>query len=82
MMHCVLAGDPIELGAAQAVLLQGAQRTAPLQIAAAKSWLGHTEAASGVMGLLQAALGIAPGKQCYLSQNLHSCCTCTVGLQP
>ena len=42
------------------------QRAVPLQVAAAKSWVGHTEAASGVMGLLQAALGlqqlIAPGK--------------------
>lgn len=69
----MLAGDPIELGAAQAVLLQGAQRTGALQIAAAKSWLGHTEAASGIMGLMQAALGmqqlIAPGECFHLTQN-------------
>lgn len=59
-------GDPIELGAAQAVLMGNSQREQPIQIAAAKSWIGHTEAASGVMGLLQAALGlqqlIAPGR--------------------
>lgn len=68
-------GDPIELGAAQAVLMSNYQRQQPVQIAAAKSWLGHTEAASGVMGPLQAALGlqqlIAPGdSRCIL------CCTC------
>ena len=65
-------GDPIELGAAQAVLMQGV-RQGPLQIGAAKSWLGHTEAASGIMGLLQAALSmqqlLAPG-QCF------SCVAC------
>ena len=59
-------GDPIELGAVQAVLMGSSQRAVPLQVAAAKSWIGHTEAASGVMGLLQAALSlqqlIAPGK--------------------
>ena len=59
-------GDPIELGAVQAVLMSSSQRAAPVQIAAAKSWIGHTEAASGVMGLLQAALGLqmltAPGE--------------------
>ena len=65
-------GDPIELGAIQAVLMGSSQRAVPLQVAAAKSWVGHTEAASGVMGLLQAALGlqqlIAPGKTfCVIS---------------
>ena len=62
-------GDPIELGAAQAVLMQGVQRQGPLQIGAAKSWLGHTEAASGIMGLLQAALSmqqlLAPGQSSH-----------------
>ena len=51
-------GDPIELGAVQAVLMGNSHREQPVQIAAAKSWIGHTEAASGVMGLLQAALGL------------------------
>ncbi len=59
-------GDPIELGAVQAVLMGSSQRATPLQVAAAKSWIGHTEAASGVMGLLQAALSLqqltAPGE--------------------
>ena len=62
-------GDPIEMGAAQAVLLQGVQREGPLQIGAAKTWLGHTEAASGIMGLLQAALSMqqlmAPGQHFF-----------------
>ena len=67
-------GDPIELGAAQAVLMGTSQREQPIQIAAAKSWIGHTEAASGVMGLLQAALGLqqltAPGEH----HLLFACC--------
>ncbi len=70
-------GDPIELGAIQAVLMGSSQRAVPLQVVAAKSWVGHTEAASGVMGLLQAALGLqqltAPGEpsvkcQCNILQ--------------
>lgn len=67
-------GDPIELGAAQAVLMGNSQREQPIQIAAAKSWIGHTEAASGVMGLLQAALGlqqlVAPGDHHPLAEAI------------
>lgn len=69
-------GDPIELGAAQAVLMGNTRREQPITIAAAKSWIGHTEAASGVLGLLQAALGlqqlIAPGELHALSES----CSC------
>ena len=70
-------GDPIELGAAQAVLMGNSPRQQPIQIAAAKSWIGHTEAASGVMGLLQAALGlqqlIAPGDHHPLPEEAIAC---------
>jgi 3-oxoacyl-(acyl-carrier-protein) synthase/acyl carrier protein/D-arabinose 1-dehydrogenase-like Zn-dependent alcohol dehydrogenase len=60
-------GDPIEIGAANAVLVDTstASRTGngvssrlfPLAASTAKSWIGHTEAAAGVMGLTQAAVG-------------------------
>jgi len=47
-MHC-LAGDPIEVGAATAVLRGGA---APLRFTAAKSRIGHAEPAAGTVGIL------------------------------
>ncbi|KAL0028699.1 hypothetical protein WJX79_000447 [Trebouxia sp. C0005] len=66
-------GDPVELGAIRAVLMGSSQRAVPLQVAAAKSWVGHTEAASGVMGLLQAAVGLqqltAPGTNAHIIQE-------------
>ena len=52
-------GDPIELGAAAAVLVDGAQRALPLANSTAKSWIGHTEAAAGIMGLTHAAMGLS-----------------------
>lgn len=60
-------GDPIEMGAAAAALLGGdakaqggqqLQRSQPLTAAASKSWIGHTEAAAGVMGLLHSHAGL------------------------
>jgi NADPH:quinone reductase-like Zn-dependent oxidoreductase/3-oxoacyl-(acyl-carrier-protein) synthase/acyl carrier protein len=57
-------GDPIEMGAANAVLVDiaasrgsGTGRLIPMAASTAKSWIGHTEAAAGVMGLIQAAVG-------------------------
>lgn len=52
-------GDPIEMGAANAVLVDGARRATALAASTAKSWIGHTEAAAGVMGLTQAAVGVS-----------------------
>jgi acyl transferase domain-containing protein len=58
-------GDPIEVGAAAAALVEGrpaAQRAAqPLVLMASKSWLGHAEPAAGMVGLVHtaAALGHA-----------------------
>lgn len=47
------AGDPIEVGAALAVL-QGGQT--PLALSAAKSRLGHAEPAAGALGMLQVGI--------------------------
>lgn len=52
-------GDPIELGAAAAVLVDGASRALPLANSTAKSWIGHMEAAAGIMGLTHAAMGLS-----------------------
>ena len=52
-------GDPIEMGAAAAVLVDGSQRVLPLAASTAKSWIGHTEAAAGVMGLTHASVALS-----------------------
>ena len=46
-------GDPIELGAATAVLIGKAavERAVPLQLTSAKSFMGHAEPAAGLVGL-------------------------------
>lgn len=60
---CVLAGtplgDPIELGAAAAVMAGGATHRSPLALLAAKSWCGHSEPAAGVVGLAHAHLAVS-----------------------
>ena len=66
-------GDPIELGAATAVLRKSSLGPAgyPLRLAADKSWLGHTEPAAGLLGLCwaQASLQAAASNPiCHLSQ--------------
>ena len=50
-------GDPIEVGAAAAVLVTK-DRMAPLTLMASKSWVGHAESGAGIVGLMhvQAAL--------------------------
>ena len=55
-------GDPIEVGALAAVLVDGQGRgpgAQPLALMAAKSWTGHAEPGAGAVGLqhVQAALG-------------------------
>ncbi len=54
-------GDPIELQALAAVYVAGVERP-PLRIGTAKTNLGHTEAASGIAGLIKTALCIAGGE--------------------
>ena len=44
-------GDPIEVGAALAVL-SGPDRRAPLGMVASKSWVGHAEPGAGLVGLV------------------------------
>ncbi|KDA01425.1 type I polyketide synthase [Hyphomonas oceanitis] len=46
-------GDPIEAGALGAVLCAGRAPSEPLRIGSIKTNLGHTEAASGIAGLLK-----------------------------
>ena len=52
-------GDPVEVGAAAAVLVDGSRRALPLAASTAKSWIGHTEAAAGVMGLTHASVALS-----------------------
>jgi acyl transferase domain-containing protein len=52
-------GDPIEAGAAAAVLVDGARRALPLSAFTSKAWLGHTEAAAGVMGLTHSTAALS-----------------------
>jgi acyl transferase domain-containing protein len=53
-------GDPIEVGAAAAVLLdEPGGRPAPLALMAAKSRMGHAEAGAGVAGLVHSAVALA-----------------------
>ena len=49
-------GDPIEVGAAAAVLVEGpsGRGASPLVLMASKSWIGHAEPAAGVVGLAHA----------------------------
>lgn len=50
-------GDPIELGAATAVLLNKASdRVSPLELTSAKSFMGHAEPAAGIVGLSKLTL--------------------------
>jgi acyl transferase domain-containing protein/NADPH:quinone reductase-like Zn-dependent oxidoreductase/acyl carrier protein len=53
-------GDPIELGAAAAVFMgqQQVARQQPLVTTASKSWMGHSEAAAGSMGLIHSHVGL------------------------
>ena len=44
-------GDPIEVGAASGLLLDGRPASQPFSLMASKSALGHSEPASGIMGL-------------------------------
>lgn len=49
-------GDPIEYHALRSVYVEGAGRDRPLYLGSVKSLIGHTEAASGLAGLLKLVL--------------------------
>ena len=57
-----LLGDPIEARALGAVYGRGRQPEAPLLVGAAKTNLGHLEAAAGVVGLIKTALALQRGE--------------------
>jgi hypothetical protein len=56
-------GDPIEVGAALAVLQDVAR---PLKLSAAKSRMGHSEPAAGTVGIAQAAWQLGQQHNCFL----------------
>ena len=62
-LHCAFAGtplgDPIELGAAAAVMAADNALPNPVSLLAAKSWCGHSEPAAGVLGLAHAHLALS-----------------------
>jgi acyl transferase domain-containing protein/acyl carrier protein len=51
-------GDPIEVEALGAVMCEGRLATRPLTIGSVKTNIGHTEAASGLAGLLKVAMAL------------------------
>ncbi len=66
-------GDPIEYHALRAVYADEVPRATPLVLGALKSFIGHTEAASGLAGLLKLVLSLrartAPAQRHYASPN-------------
>lgn len=52
-------GDPIEMGAATAVLDEDSNNSHPIAVMAAKSWHGHAEPAAGVLGLAHAHMALS-----------------------
>ena len=79
-------GDPIEIGAANAVLVDHQSRRSYISASTAKSWMGHTEAAAGATGLVHASIAasnvvtqgmiyykVARSKKSTHS-NLYYCC--------
>ncbi|WP_419799275.1 MAG: SDR family NAD(P)-dependent oxidoreductase [Terasakiella sp.] len=61
-------GDPIETGAISDVFAKDRQKNAPCKIGSVKSNIGHLEAASGMAGLIKAALSLHFEK---IPPNIH-----------
>ncbi|CAK9057424.1 Mycoketide-CoA synthase (Polyketide synthase Pks12), partial [Durusdinium trenchii] len=61
-------GDPMEVGALQTALANGRSGSAPLQLGAAKTNVGHLEGGAGMVGLLKLASLLS--RNC-LPANLH-----------
>ncbi len=70
-----LLGDPIEARALGAVYGRGRQPDAPLLVGAAKTNLGHLEAAAGIVGLIKTTLAVQRGEippnQSFDNPNPH-----------
>ena len=61
-------GDPVEIQALAAVLGKGRAKDRPLSVGSVKTNIGHTEAASGLAGLIKAALCL---KHRVIPPSLH-----------
>lgn len=53
-----LLGDPVEMQSLRSAYCTGPSRREPLQVGSVKTNLGHTEAASGMMGVIKVALAL------------------------
>ena len=56
-----LLGDPVEVGALAATLIDGRDADQPLWLTSVKANIGHLEAAAGIAGLIKAVLGLRHG---------------------
>jgi acyl transferase domain-containing protein/SAM-dependent methyltransferase/short-subunit dehydrogenase/acyl carrier protein len=61
-------GDPIELGALQAVYGEGRPKEAPLVVGSIKTNVGHLETAAGIAGLIKTVLVLQRGE---IPPHLH-----------
>jgi acyl transferase domain-containing protein/NADPH:quinone reductase-like Zn-dependent oxidoreductase/acyl carrier protein len=65
-------GDPIEIGATAAALVDGSRiGVAPLALMASKSWTGHAEPAAGIAGLTHAQLALTLSLQLPILHLIH-----------
>ncbi len=61
-------GDPVEIQALGTVLAEGRRKDRPFSVGSIKTNIGHTEAASGIAGLIKAALCV---KHRIIPPSLH-----------
>ena len=61
-------GDPVEIQALGTVLAEGRRKDRPFSVGSIKTNIGHTEAASGIAGLIKAALCL---KHRIIPPSLH-----------
>jgi acyl transferase domain-containing protein/SAM-dependent methyltransferase/acyl carrier protein/ribosomal protein S18 acetylase RimI-like enzyme len=61
-------GDPVEVGALEAVYGQGRPQDQPLVIGSVKTNIGHAEAAAGIAGLIKVVLSLSNN---FIPPHLH-----------